>query len=148
MEKIDPAKAAAVWQRVHNSTPQIPREQGLTALIQDALISSSLYEQLARQSSGDRSARLRQLARQEAAHAACLKGIFWMLTGKRPTVQIPKSAPEKPEAALRRCCGRTMRCIAQYEARSADPEFGAAFAALARQAREDYVQLLIVLGNR
>ena len=147
METIDPAKAARVWQRVHAGTVAEGREQGLLELIAQEGADGAAYLLLQRHFQGKDSAMLRQMFEQEQAHAACLKGIYTLLTGKRPAVHSLPHKAEDPEALLRLCYRREMQCLAQYEARSADPEYGQVFARLAEQEREHCRRVLELLGK-
>ncbi len=147
MEKIDPAKAARVWERVQTSTPAVQREQGLLELIAQEWTDAAIYLQLSRRYQGKESAVLRRMYEDEQSHTACLKGIYTLLTGTRPAVKAIPPAQEDPEQLLRRCYGREMRCLAQYEARSADPEYGQVFARLADREREHCRMVLELLGN-
>lgn len=146
MERIDPAKAAAVWQRVHITGQPRQDVQSLLTLIQDEVTDGIIYLQLSRQLTSHQ-ALLRQMFQQEQSHAACLKGIYTLITGQRPVLHSPKLTPEAPEASLRRCYGREMHCLAQYEARSSDPEYGMVFSQLARQEQEHCRYLLELLGS-
>ena len=147
METIDPAKAARVWQRVHATPAEPIREQGLLELIAQEGADAAIYLHLQRHFQGRENAMLRKMFEQEQAHAACLKGIYTLLTGKRPASvpQPPKQAD--PETLLRQCYGREMRCLAQYESRSADPEYGQVFARLAEQERDHCRMVLELLGK-
>ena len=147
METIDPAKAARVWQRVQATDPPENREQGLLELIAQEWTDATTYLQLSRQLQGSKSAMLRRMYEQEQAHAACLKGIYTLLTGKRPHVRALPPAQEPPEQTLRRCYGREMQCLASYEKRSSDPEYGHVFSRLAEQEREHLRMILELLGN-
>ena len=69
MDRIDPTKAAAVWQRVHSSAPPSRSAQALLTLIHDELADGTLYQQLARHFTGARSTQLLQMAKQEFSHA-------------------------------------------------------------------------------
>ena len=62
---------------------------------------------------------------------------------------VKSAQPElaDPEALLRRCYGREMQCLAKYEARSSDPEFGVVFARLAEQERRHCHMVLELLGH-
>lgn len=146
MDTIDPVKAAKVWQRVHPEGEQ-PREQGLLALIAQEWADAGTYLLLSRRFSGKDAAVLRRLYEQKQAHMACLKGIYTLLTGTHPTVRNTANVSESPEAALRRCYGREMQCLAQYEARVTDPEFGKVYARMAEQGREHCRLVLEVLGR-
>lgn len=146
MEKIDPAKAARVWQRVQEK-PMEGREEGLQELIFEEWTDAATYLQLSRRFQGKKAAILRKLYQDEQSHAACLKGIYTLLTGNRPVVKnLP---PQQGDAAqiLRRCYGREMRCLARYESRSSDPEYGQVFARLAQQEREHCHLILELLGD-
>jgi len=147
MEKIDPAKAARVWERVQATTPSVSREQGLLELIAQEWTDANLYLQLSRRFQGKDSAVLRRMYEDEQSHCACLKGIYTLLTGTHPTVKAAPPVMEEPEPLLRRCYGREMRCLAQYEVRSADPEYGQVFARLADREREHCRMVLELLGN-
>ena len=147
MENIDPAKAALVWQRVTGESPPEDRENGLLALIAQEWTDAATYLQLSRRFSGRDSAILRKMYEQEQAHTACLKGLYTLITGTHPTVRAVPSIHENVEATLRRCYGREMQCLARYEARISDPEYGQVFARLASQEREHCQQLLEILGR-
>lgn len=147
METYDPEKAARVWQRVRGEDTPAPNHQGLLALIAEEWTDATTYLILSRRFQGKQSLLLRRMFEEEQAHAACLKGIYTLITGQRP---ITKSAPlpqEGTEAILRRCYGREMRCLAEYEARSADPEYGQVYARLATQERDHCRQILELLGS-
>lgn len=147
METIDPAKAARVWQRVQGESLPVNREQGLLEMIAQEWADAATYMQLSRRFQGKESALLRRMFEEEQAHAACLKGIYTLITGKRPTVQTAPPVQEDTERLLRRCYGREMRCLAQYEARSSDPEYGQVFARLCAQERDHCRMVLELLGN-
>ena len=147
MERIDPAKAAAVWQRVHSNPPAMESEQVLPAMIREELANSALYIHLARKLGMPHSQVLQQIARQELAHSACLKGICRMRTGAVPAVERPSLSQDAPEALLRRCYEQKLRAVNQYGSRSSDPQFGPVFAHLARQEQEHCRLLLEILGS-
>ncbi len=147
METIDPVKAAKVWQRVHPQEDAAPREQGLPALIAQEWTDAATYLQLSRRFQGKEGALLRKMYEQEQAHTACLKGIYTLLTGTHPSVRAVPLPHEETETLLRRCYGREMQCLAQYEQRAGDPEFGQVFSRLAEQEREHCRMLLELLGS-
>lgn len=147
MDTIDPAKAARVWQRVQGETTRSPLEQGLLELIAQEWTDAAIYLQLSRRFQGKDSATLRRMYDEEQAHTACLKGIYTLITGSHPAVRAVPPSQENPEKLLRLCYGREMRCLAQYEARVSDPEYGQVFARLADQEREHCRLVLELLGN-
>lgn len=147
METIDPAKAARVWQKVQANIPQPNREQGLPELLTQQWNDAATYLQLSRHFQGRQNALLRRLFEEEQAQTACLKGIYTLLTGNRPKIAATPVPQEPPELILRKCYGREMRCLAQYEQRSSDPEYGPVFARLAIQKRDHCRMVLELLGN-
>ena len=147
MERIDPAKAAAVWQRVHTPTPPPADGEDLLRLIQEELTDGLTYLQLSKQIGGSQGNILRHMFQQDFSHTPCLKGIYRLITGNHPVVATPKIHPESVGATLRRCYGREMRCLVQYEARMSDPEYGKVFSRLALQEQEHCRQILEILGN-
>ena len=148
MNTFDNQKAAQVWQRVTASVQPVQNEQELLSMIADELAASAAYSRLARHFQGKENALLRHLAQQENAHAACLKGIYTLITGAKPTPLRPaETAPDSPLKALRHCYGREMRSLAQYEAHCADPEYGQIVSRLAAQEREHCHTILMIIGR-
>ena len=145
MNTIDPAKAARVWQRVQGTAQ--PKEQGLLTMIAQEWTDAATYLQLSRRFQGKDGAALRKMYEEELAHTACLKGIYTLITGTHPTVKATAAGAQDPETTLRRCYGREMQCIAEYESRSNDSEYGSIFARLAAQEREHCRTILELIGN-
>ena len=145
MNTIDPAKAARVWERVQ-ATAQ-PKEQGLLAMIAREWTDAATYLQLSRRFQGKDSAALRKMYEEEQAHTACLKGIYTLITGTRPVIKAAPPADQDPEVILRRCYGQEMQGLVEYEARSADKEYGPVFARLAAQERDHCRIILELIGN-
>ena len=147
METIDPKKAARVWQRVQAESPAPHPEQGLLELIAQEWTDATTYLQLSRRFQGKDSATLRKMFEEEQSHSACLKGIYTLITGRRPAVQVPPVTINDVENILRRCYGREMQCLARYEQKATDPEYGQVYARLADQEREHCRLVLELLGN-
>lgn len=147
METIDPAKAARVWQRVQGDAPKKAPEQGLLELIAQEWTDAEIYLHLSRRFQGKDSVVLRRMYEEEQSHTACLKGIYTLITGTHPSVRAVPLSQGDPETILRLCYGREMRCLAQYEARSSDPEYGQVFARLANQERDHCRLVLELLGR-
>ena len=147
METMDKEKAARVWQRVKGEPEHPPMVQGLLALISEEWTDAATYLRLSRQFTGKENAMLRKLAQQEQAHAACLKGIYTLITGSQPGVRAIPPEGTSVSNILRRCYGREMRCLAEYEARSTDPEYGRVFQGLAEQERQHCHMILEILGS-
>ena len=102
---------------------------------------------LSRQMQGQQKATMRRLFEQEQTHAACLRGIYLLLTGEPLTVRTSPPVPEPPEIALRKCCGSKLRAAAAYDALGLAAEYGPIFSQLSRQEREQCRMLLEVMGN-
>ena len=147
METYDKQKAARVWQRVQNATPEDPT-RGLAGMIAEEWADAATYLTLARRVQGRESAILRKMAQEEQAHMACLKGMYTLQGTGRPDIPAPQSPEKAPLGVLlRRCYGREMRALAQYESRSADPQYGQIFTRMAQQEREHCRQILMLLGS-
>ena len=147
METYDKAKAARVWQRVQNEGNPDPT-RGLQGMIAEEWSDAAIYLSLSRRTQGTQSALLKKMGQEEQAHMACLKGIYTLHGAGRPDVPAPPP-PDKASVGtlLRRCYGRELRCLAQYEARAGDPEYGQVFARMAQQEREHCRQILELLGS-
>ena len=145
MNTIDPQKASRVWQRVQGVNQ--PSDRELLTMIAREWTDAATYLQLSRQLQGKESAKLRRLYDEEQAHTACLKGIYTLITGTRPTVKAIPLPGQDPEALLRRLYGRQMQGLAEYEAKSSDPEYGPVFARLADQERDHCRTILEIIGN-
>jgi len=145
MNTIDPQKAARVWQRVQGNAQLSDRE--LLTMITREWTDSATFLQLSRKFSGQESAALRQLYEQTQAHVACLKGMYTLITGTRPAVKATPLTGQHPQNILRRCYGRQMQALADYEAKAADKEYGPVFARLAEREKDHCRTLLELLGN-
>ena len=86
MENFDAAKATRVWQRVQGTQPE---SEGLPALIAGEMEDSATYIQLAKRLGGKEGQTLRRMAETEHSHAACLKGIYTLMTGEPINPRIP-----------------------------------------------------------
>ena len=147
METYDKAKAARVWQRVQGEAAANPT-QGLQGLIAEEWADAAVYLSLSRRTQGNASMILKKMGQEEQAHMACLKGIYTLQGTGRPDVPPPPPVDKAPIGTmLRRCYGREMRCLAQYESRANDPEYGQIYARMAQQEREHCRQILELLGS-
>ena len=151
MANYDSKMAERVWQRVRGEqapSGEVRTPEGdLLGLIQAEWMAASAYLALSRQMGAKEAAVLQRLFREEQTHGACLKGMYTLITGRKPVVQSPQPAKEPVEAALRRCYAGELRSIAAYDARSADPEYGHVFASMAKQEREHSRAVLELLGG-
>ena len=146
MKNIDAKTAAMVWDRVQNAAVPTGDAPAILNLIEEELVDAAAYLRLARKLPPPQAAIARQLAQQEQSHAVCLKGIYTLITGRKAMVPQPALSDDPPEVVLRRCYGREMRCLAQYEARQTDAQYGHVFRSLARQEQEHCHRILEILG--
>jgi rubrerythrin len=147
METIDRAKAARVWQRVQGEAAANPT-YGLQGLIAEEWADAAIYLSLSRRVQGNAAAILRKIGQEEQSHMACLKGIYALQGTGKPDIPTPPPVDKAPVSViLRRCYGREMRCLAQYESRSNDPEYGQVYARMAQQEREHCRLILELLGS-
>ena len=146
MKPIDPHTAAKVWDRVQNTAVPAPDAQVILNQIAEELLDAALWQQLARRLPPPQASLARQLSTQDQAHAVCLKGIYTMITGRKPIVPTPKAGEDSPSVLLRRCYGRKMRALSHYESRQGDPQYGHVFLGLARQEKEHCHRILEILG--
>ncbi len=146
MNQHDPKSAAMVWDRVRNTAVPAADAPAILNLIEEELMDAASYLHLAKKLPPPQAAAARQIAQQEQSHAVCMKGIYALITGRKAIVPQPTVSDDPPEIVLRRCYGREMRCLAQYEARQNDPQYGHVFRTLARQEQEHCHKILEFLG--
>ena len=147
METIDKAKAARVWQRVQGDTAENPT-RGLQGLIAEEWADAAIYLSLSRRVQGNAANILRKIGQEEQSHMACLKGIYALQSTGKPDIPPPPPLDKAPVSViLRRCYGREMRCLAQYESRATDPQYGQIYARMAQQEREHCRLILELLGS-
>lgn len=146
MRNYDPKTAARVWDRVQNTAVPAGDSQLILNLIAEEALDAATYLQLSKRLPTPQAGIVRQLAQQEQAHISCMKGIYTMITGEKAKIAPPKATDDPPDIVLRRCYGREMRALAQYEARQNDPQYGHVFRSLARQEQEHCHKLLELLG--
>ncbi len=147
METIDKAKATRVWQRVQGAAAADPAH-GLQGMIAEEWADAAIYLSLSRRVQGNAANILRKIGQEEQSHMACLKGIYALQGAGKPDIPAPPPIDKAPVSViLRRCYGREMRCLAQYEARANDPEYGQVYARMAQQEREHCRLVLELLGN-
>ena len=147
MEKYDPKNAAKIWDRVQNPVFASGDAPAVLTLIAEEMQDSLAYGKLAKRLPPAQAAIARQISQQEQAHISCLKGIYTLITGRKAIVPPAVVSDDPPEIVLRRCYGREMRCLAQYEARMNDPQYGYIFRKLAQQEQEHCRHILEILGT-
>ena len=148
MDHCDNEKARRVWQRVQSTgTPPPDPGYDLRDLVAREAEDAAIYLHLSRHMQGKDSAVFRQMYEQEQSHASILKGICALTTGTRPGSLVPPMQTAPAEVLLRRCYGREMQSLAEYEKRSGDPQYGAVFRKMAEQEQNHCRILLELLGR-
>ena len=148
MTPYDPQKAAEVWKRVQTPLSASFDPSELLTMIADEWTDAVTYLHLSRHFRGKKAELLRQMSQQEQAHAACLKGIYTLITGRQPRIHVSPASRESPPILLRRCYGREMHALSRYQQRTSDPEYGQVYARLASQEQAHCQILLQLLGSQ
>lgn len=152
MDIYDADKATRVWQRVRGVSTDTAAAaavgHGLQNLITQSFSQLELYRQLCHRFSGGEHRLLQRMVQQEQSHYACLKGIGVLLRGAPPAAQFPSQSIVSTEAALQKCYRLALQSIAEYDARSADPEYGQVFSQLAQCKRTHCLHILELLGRQ
>ena len=143
MERMD--KSREVWQRVRNPQPAVPRD-GVRALRRESAALAGAYRQLSTSLTGKAREKAEQLYREEAAISDCLRGLEVLRGEDGGRLKFPQPAKEPALRLLRGCCHRTRNCMAEYTARSVDPETGAVFRALADRAQRQCALIAELMG--
>lgn len=147
MDLPDSREQVKIWQRVRGETVGVT--EGLPALVSAALARANLYTVLSQQMPGPGRSILQQLKDGEQYCIRCLKGVYYMVTGKvMHTASVPLSM-ERRDAALRKCYGQTLKLLTACDARAQDPEFGAVFSCIAAVTRNHcckLAELMSLLG--
>ena len=135
-----------VWQRVLNQQEEQPRSD-LRQLQFAAMELAGVYRHLAGTLTGKPREKARLLYEEEMETAACLKGLS-ILSGRKDdllTIWTPSKEPK--QKLLEKCYHQTRRCMVDYTARSAEPEFGCVFHRLAEKAGNRCAILAQLLGS-
>ena len=149
MEQLDKDLQKRVWQRVQTRSEPVDVPavmENLKPLILTAQENAVAYRHMA-QSAGPRSRqRWQKLYRNTRRCLECMRGICRM---KGEPVQIPnlRAEPEPVARTLQKCYHRERRLWEAWERRIGDPEHGAVYGELARQAREHCTEIMEMLGR-
>lgn len=145
MEQFDKTGEQQVWQRVFARQEEV-MENDLRGLLMGAMEQAAAYRYLAGVLTGKKAERAKRLYESQQAAVACLKGLV-MLSG-RPGAMPKGAGPSKEPAGklLEKCYHRSRRAMAEYLSRSAEPEFGQVFRALADREGVRCVLIAEVLG--
>ena len=145
MEKQNLELEQRVWKRVRGE--EQPVSVGVQALVAAEQNEAAVHLMLSRQLQGREKAMLRRMFEEDRCHAAMLRGMNELMTGKRLAMRTSPPAPQTPETALRTSYARKLKTIAEYESRCTDAEYGAAFSKMAREEKEHCAMILEILGS-
>ncbi len=144
MEYFDPREQVKIWQRVHQTQPNVIENlQPMVAIMQE---NAAVYSHLARQLQGRGRELAMHLHEQQLAAVRCLKGVHRLVAGSVLQVGSSGATMESSEAALRKAYGQTLKTVTFCESRSADREYGAVFEALGVRQREQCRLLAELMG--
>ena len=145
MEKKNLELEQRVWKRVRGEEqPSAVSVQSLMAAEQDE---AAVHLMLSRQMQGKEKALLRRMFEEDRCHAAMLRGMNELMTGKRLAARTAPPTPQTPETTLRKSYARKLQALSEYESRCADGEYGAVFSKMAQQEKEHCAMILEILGS-
>lgn len=148
MLPYDAEKTAQIWKRVQGQPAAVPDSSELLIMIAEEWADAVTYLHLSRHFQGRDSRVLREMAYQEQAHCACLKGIYTMITGDHPHVHVPGVSKGTPQQLLRQCYNRELQCITRYQVWADDPVHGVSFSRMAEQEQSHGHMLLQLIGKQ
>ena len=145
MDKKDMELEQRVWKRIRGE--EQPKQVSVQTLMAAEQDEAAMYLMLSRQMQGREKALLRKIFEEDRCHAAMLRGMNEMMTGKRIAARTVPPIPQTPETALRKSYARKLQAISEYESRCNDPEYGAAFGKMLREEKEHCALILEILGS-
>ena len=137
---------AQVWQRGRATAEEPPRSD-LRQLQREAMELAAIYRNLVAQFTGRQQEQARRLYLGEKANAQALAGIGLLSRQQGEALKLWQPGKEPAGKVLERCYHRTRRCMTEYLARSAEPEFGSVFRALADREGEHCAVIAELLGS-
>ena len=138
MANIDREQERQIWQRVAGSRENPGSD--LDGVLDCAAWLAAAYRQLAG-GAGDRELLMR-LTETEKSNIACMKGMLMMDGKPIPRLRYPDLRGEHRNRLLAQCVRRCREEYTAYASRLAEPEFGAAFQALAAREQEQLARTL------
>lgn len=146
MESISPEQASKVWQRVQR--PAEPsRNLELRALELAVLENEGVYCRLLATLPGAARQILGALAEDTRRESAMLRGLQLLTSEEPPGKKTLSPAPASPRELLAGCYHRSIRLLAAYTARTADPFTGCVFQTLAHMSQSHCARIAQLLGS-
>ena len=145
MKPLEEAAERRVWQRVQGQGVISSPGKDLHSLILAEARSAAVYRHLL--SLGKHKRLLQELLSHGEENIACLKGILALqhIGGGNPA---PFPAPKGvPSQLLEGCFHRCRSLLAEYTARSVQPDYGAVFDVLAKHQPEQMVRIAVLLAS-
>ena len=146
LEERNAKQEQQIWQRVF-AQPRAAGQEDLRGLQLSVMELMAIYRHLYGEALAKSRDRIRSLFRGERENLACLRGMCRLsggAEGKEKTMTVPKLAAEK---LLQLCYHKTRQAMAEYTARSVDPEFGEVFRQMAQREGEHCAILVQLLGD-
>lgn len=146
MDSVDKQQEKAVWQRVCPGTPN-PPGLDLRTLELAAQESGNAYRRLWSMSAGKPRQILGQLLEENRRETAMLRGLQTLAHGSFSKPKNPGSPKGTPSEILCRCYHCTRQSLAEYTARTLDPELGCVFQELSCLAQNQCARIAQCLGE-
>jgi hypothetical protein len=143
---MDDRNVQQVWQRVRAAGEEVPKND-LRQLQREAMELAVIYRGLMPQFTGRQQEQARQLYLGEKANGAALAGIGILSHQSEEQLKLWQPGKEPVKKLLERCYHRARRCMTEYMARSAEPEFGVVFDRMARREGDHCLLLAQLLGE-
>ena len=132
-----------VWQRVMQQTQ--PENTALKSLAIESQEAMTEYRQLLKAKVESVREVGRQLLKAEQENMACLRGLHYLQTGEQMKVSMGNLFPVDLKRMVRRY-HRARRQLMEYTARSAEPEWGCVFQAMAKRQEGQCDRLCQLVG--
>ena len=135
-----------VWQRVQASREEAPRND-LRQLQREAMELAVIYRGIASRLTGKQQEMVQRLYGGEKANTSALVGIGILSRQGGETLKVWQPGKETVSKQLQRCYHRSLRCMTEYLARSAEPEYGVVFERMAKREGEHCMMIAELLGS-
>ena len=142
---LDLNRETQVWQRVGAAPNPGQSPQELRVLLQNASERAALFRGLTAQTSRGRE-QVRKLRELEQDNIACLKGML-AFSGHNANISSTPLPPAPIRQTLIRGYYLAKKAVAEYTARSVDPEFGMVYQEMAGREAKICVLLTQLLGE-
>ena len=133
-----------VWQRVKGH--QEPENSDLKQLAMESQQAAAEYRNLLRSKLESHREFGRQLLKAEQENLAALKGLYFLQTGNAMRLPMESGMHWDTKKMVRRY-HMSRRTLAEYMARSAEPEWGCVYLAMAKRQEQQCDRLAQLLGH-